>query len=103
MNAASALHSNDARKRFFLKDSEAVIGFVEYYGFERIAIVTHTEICRAAEGKGQGSELARQALAYFRNEGRKVVPVCGFFAHFLRKHPEHADSVTPESRRIFKI
>lgn len=103
MDTASDLQSDDGRKRFFLNQGDTVIGFIEYYAFERIAIVTHTEISQQTEGKGHGSELARQALAYFRNDGRMVVPICGFFAHFLRKHPEHADMVTPESRRIFRI
>jgi uncharacterized protein len=89
--------------RFELKDKGVAIGFIEYYPFEHIAIVTHTEVKPALEGKGQGSELARQAVAYFQSEGKQIVPICGFFAHFLRKHPEYVNMVTPASRRIFNI
>jgi predicted GNAT family acetyltransferase len=103
MDAENASPFDAARKRFCLKEGETLTGFIEYYAFGHIAIVTHTEIRQEIEGKGQGSELARRAVAYFRGDGKKIVPICGFFAHFLRKHPEHADIVTPQSRVIFKI
>ncbi|MGV3742112.1 MAG: GNAT family N-acetyltransferase [Burkholderiaceae bacterium] len=93
----------DESRRFYLKDEEATIGFIEYYAFAHVAIVTHTEVNPALEGKGHGTELARQAVAYFQSEGKQLVPICGFFAHFLRKHPEYADTVTPASRHIFNI
>lgn len=92
-----------ACRRFQLTEGASLVGFIEYYPFEQVAIVTHTEVLQEMERKGRGSELACRALVHFQNEGRKVVPVCGFFAHFLRKHPEHAEMVTPESRRIFNI
>jgi uncharacterized protein len=94
---------DDACQRFHLKDNGRINGFIEYYPFKRIVIVTHTEVLPELEGKGLGSELARSAVAFFREQGKQVVPVCGFFAQFLRKHPEYMDVVTPESRRIFNI
>lgn len=93
----------DASLRFHLMDQDAIVGFIEYYQYDRIVIVTHTEVRTELEGKGRGSELARRAVAYFREEGRQIVPICGFFAQFLRKNPEYADAATPESRRIFNI
>jgi uncharacterized protein len=93
----------DASLRFHLMDKDAIVGFIEYYQYDRIVIVTHTEVHPELEGKGRGSELARRAVANFREEGRQIVPICGFFAQFLRKHPEYADAATPESRRIFNI
>jgi uncharacterized protein len=78
-------------------------GFIEYSLYGRTAIVTHTEIDPQCEGRGYGSELARQAAAFFRNEGWQVVPVCGFFARYLRTHPDDAALATPASRRIFGI
>jgi predicted GNAT family acetyltransferase len=95
--------TNDACLRFHLMDEDTIIGFIEYYRFDRIVIITHTEVRTDLEGKGRGSELARRAVAYFQEEGKQIVPICGFFAQFLRKHPEYADAVTPESRRLFAI
>ncbi|MDQ9170372.1 GNAT family N-acetyltransferase [Oxalobacteraceae bacterium R-40] len=95
--------ADDACQRFHLMGNDRIKGFIEYYPFERFVIVTHTEVLPELEGKGNGSELARRAVAFFQEEGKQVVPVCGFFAQFLRKHPEYIDVVTPESRRIFNI
>jgi uncharacterized protein len=78
-------------------------GFIEYYPFDQVAIVTHTEVDAQLEGKGHGSELVRQALEYFRAEGKQVVPICGFFARYVRMHQSYADIVTPASRYIFDI
>jgi uncharacterized protein len=78
-------------------------GFVEYYLFNHVVIVTHTEVDPRWEGKGYGSRLARQALDYFRSENKQVVPICGFFAHQIRRYPEYADLVTLECRRIFNL
>lgn len=99
----NAIHADDACCRYYMKENDTVIGFVDYYPFDAVAIVTHTEVRPELEGNGRGSELARRAVLHFQGEGRKIVPVCGFFAQFLRKHPEYANSVTPESRRIFNI
>jgi predicted GNAT family acetyltransferase len=93
----------DAPDRFEFTEQGKSIGFIEYYAFEHIAIIVHTEVNSALEGKGHGSRVAQHALEYMRGQQKQVVPICGFFAHFLRKHPEYTELVTPESRRIFKI
>lgn len=97
------VHEDDQCKRFYSQQQGAIVGFVQYYPFERVVIVTHTEVRAELEGKGHGSELARQAIAQFQREGRQIVPICGFFAQFLRKHADYWETVTPESRRIFDI
>jgi predicted GNAT family acetyltransferase len=94
---------HSAMQRYELIADGRLCGFIEYYPFDRIAIVTHTEVDANLEGKGYGSELARQALEFFRSEGRQVVPICGFFARYVRTHPVRAEQVTPASRRIFNI
>lgn len=78
-------------------------GFIEYYAFGKVAIVTHTEVDPGLKGGGHGSRLAAQALAFFREQDCQVVPVCAFFAHFIRKNPEYVNIATPESRRIFDL
>jgi predicted GNAT family acetyltransferase len=93
----------DAAQRLTLQSAGSSIAFVEYYLFGRVAIVTHTEVDPAHEGKGHGSEMARQALAHFRRQQWHVVPVCGFFAEQIRRRPQYLDLVTPQSRRIFGL
>lgn len=84
-------------------DDGKVVGFVEYYLFEEVCVITHTEVHAALEGKGCGSMLADKTMEHLRSHSRRIVPICGFMAHYLRKHPQHHDLVTPESRRIFRI
>lgn len=84
-----------------------LIGFVDYYYVETdavaLAVVTHTEVVGQVEGRGHGSRLATSALAHFQQQGCQVVPVCGFFASFLRKHPVHASQASPTARALFNI
>jgi predicted GNAT family acetyltransferase len=30
-------------------------------------------------------------VAHARAEGRKIVPLCGYAAAWMRRHPQHAD------------
>ncbi len=90
-------------QRFELADGDRLYGFVDYYPFGDIAVITHTEVNPALEGRGHGKKLAAKAMEYLHAEGKRVVPVCGFIAHYLRTHPQHHDLVTPASRSIFNI
>jgi predicted GNAT family acetyltransferase len=102
-NAFEDLPGVDTTRLYELMVDGRRIGFIEYSLYGCVAIVTHTEIDPRCEGRGYGSELARQASAFFRSEGWQVVPVCGFFARYLRTHPEDAQLLTPASRRIFAM
>jgi uncharacterized protein len=93
----------DAAQRLALQSAGSSVAFVEYYLFGRVAIVTHTEVDPAHEGRGHGSEMARQALAHFRRQEWHVVPVCGFFAEQIRRRPDYLNLVTPHCRRIFNL
>lgn len=98
-----AVYAEVSATRFDLIIEGCDTGFVEYYLFDGIAIVTHTQIHPGHEGKGRGAELVRQTLDYLRSLHKRVVPVCGFFAHQMRSHPGYADLLTPECRRIFNF
>jgi predicted GNAT family acetyltransferase len=56
-------------------------------------IVTHTEVPAALQGRGVGSRFVRSMLDMIRASGKKVVPVCGFVAAFIREHPEYQNMV----------
>jgi predicted GNAT family acetyltransferase len=103
MAMAANNDESDGAKRLTLQSAGCAIAFVEYYLFGRVAIVTYTEVDPAFEGKGHGSQMARQALAHFRRQEWHVVPVCGFFAEQIRRQPDYLDLVTPQCRRIFGL
>lgn len=79
------------------------VAFVEFYLFGTVAIVTHTEVEIACQGKGLGSLAASQALDHFRSQNWSVVPVCDFFLRHIRQHPEYTGLLTPDCRRIFAV
>lgn len=74
------------------------VGGVAVYRLEDDRIVfLHTEIDLAHEGEGLGGRLARGALDDARERGLAVVPLCPFIAGWIRRHPDYADLVSPDS------
>ncbi|HWU97836.1 MAG TPA: GNAT family N-acetyltransferase [Oxalicibacterium sp.] len=90
-------------QRFEWSEDGRLFGFVDYYRFGNIVVITHTETNPAWSEKGLGSRLAAKAVTWMEAEGLRIVPVCSFMAHFLRTHAEYHDVVTPAARKIFQI
>lgn len=108
MDAAPASNTarfsdNPERHRFELHVGEELAAFSEYNVLKTGLLFTHTEVLPAFEGRGLGSEIARQALDGVRRRSQQAIPVCPFIAAFLRKHPAYQDLVSPESRRAYRI
>jgi predicted GNAT family acetyltransferase len=92
MPASSAVRDNPGRHRFEM-DTEAGIAFANYRRDGQTLIISHTEVPRALEGRGLGSQLVSGMLDLVRSRGETIVPLCGFVRFFLRDHPEYADLV----------
>ena len=75
-----------------LVDGSAV-GRAEYTTFENRRVFTHTEVDDAYSGKGLANRLVRFALDDMRQRGISIVPLCPFFAAYIRRHPEYDDLV----------
>jgi predicted GNAT family acetyltransferase len=57
-------------------------------------VFTHTEVDAAFEGMGVASAIARTSLDAIRADGvYAVVPICPFYASWIKKHPDYADLV----------
>jgi predicted GNAT family acetyltransferase len=50
-----------------------------------------TYVPGADRGKGYAALLVEAAVGYARHEGLRIVPSCWYVAHWIRRHPEHAD------------
>jgi len=72
--------------------------FAEYGLLHDAIVLPHTVVPDAFAGKGVGSALAKAALAYARDHGLKVRPICPFMAGYINKHPEWQDLVHPDFR-----
>lgn len=66
-------------------------------------MITETITPVGLEGRGHAGALARHVLADIQGRGLKILPVCPFFAGWLKKHPEHAETVHPTYRRIIGV
>ncbi len=67
---------------------------------------THTQVPKELEGHGIANKLAYAALEDARARKLTVVPLCPFFASYIRRHqeyvalvdPAHCERVTKESQ-----
>jgi predicted GNAT family acetyltransferase len=92
------VRNNEAEQQFEidLGDSKAVATYKLVPGK---IIFPHTVVPREHEGQGIGSALIRAGLTYAREHHLQVVPLCPFFAAYMKKHDEVQDLLDSESRR----
>ena len=92
------IRDNIEKQRFEADLGDGSIAIAEYRLRDGTIIFTHTEVPADHEGQGIGSALIRFALSEARARGLRVVPLCPFFAAYIRKHREEQDLLTPEQR-----
>jgi predicted GNAT family acetyltransferase len=86
------IRDNIAAHRYEL-DVDGGVAFADYRMSPGVVTVTYTEVPASMRGRGIGAKLSRAVLDHIRAEGLKVIPRCGFFAGFIRAHPEFHDLV----------
>lgn len=59
-------------------------------------LFVHTEIDDRYSGVGLGKRLVRYSLDDVRSKQGTMVPICPFFASYLKEHPEYQDIVDGE-------
>ena len=99
MDAGSLpIRDNPERHRFEADLGEGSIAIAEYELSGDRIVFTHTQVPSQHEGQGVGSALIRFALRSARERGLQVVPVCPFFAAYIRRHPEEQDLLSADWR-----
>ncbi len=93
---------NPARHRFEIELGDGEIAFAQYNLLPGAIRFFHTVVPDSHSGQGLGTALIRAGLADARERGLKVIPVCPFFAAYLRKHPEEQDLVPGEYRHLIE-
>jgi predicted GNAT family acetyltransferase len=86
---------NEIAHRFELQIA-GLRALLTYRRFPDRFIIDHTEVPEPLEGKGLAAMLASSALDFARENHLRVVPLCPYVSHFLRKHPEYQDLVSSE-------
>ncbi|MDO8899905.1 MAG: GNAT family N-acetyltransferase [Phenylobacterium sp.] len=89
---------NTEAGRFEVRLGEHV-AFAEYRLLKTGILFPHTEVPPAFEGQGVGSLLVRTALDYARAHNQPVMPVCPFFASYIKRHAEYQDLLHPDYRK----
>jgi predicted GNAT family acetyltransferase len=79
------------------------VAIAEYKLVPGKIVFTHTEVPPAHEGRGIGSALIGFGLALARERGLKVIPMCPFFAAYMKNHPDQQDLLDPPFRKVLGL
>ena len=88
----SPVRDNPDHNRFEM-DTPGGLAFARYRREGGTLTILHSEVPRAVEGRGLGSQLVQGMLDLVRLRGEKVVPLCGFVRRFIALNPCYADLV----------
>jgi predicted GNAT family acetyltransferase len=97
------IRDNSEKHRFETDLGDGSIALAEYNRLDGKVVFTHTEVPSAHEGQGIGSALIRFSLAWARERGLQVIPICPFFAAFIKRHKEVQDLLDPSYRRALGL
>ena len=89
----SGLPQQRATSGRFEIERDGHTAFLEYVLSGNVLQLLHTVVPDALQGKGIASELAKSALEWARQNGKKVDVICEFVAGYVKRHPEYRDLV----------
>ncbi len=92
------IRDNPAKHRFEVELGDDAVAIAEYELFPDRIVFKHTEVPPQHERRGIGSALIRFALRSARGRSLKVIPLCPFFAAYIRRHEEEQDLLAPSWR-----
>ncbi len=83
---------NSHKGAFFVQEGDEVLAEMTYVwtGTDRI-IIDHTSVDERLKGKGVGKQMVSQAVAFAREKGIKIVPLCPFAKSVFDKVKEFGD------------
>jgi len=98
-----AIRDNFEKHRFEADLGDGSFAIAEYNLLHGKIVFTHTEVPAAHEGQGIGSSLIRYALHSARERNLQVIPICPFFAAYIKKHGEEQDLLDPAYRKVLGL
>ena len=100
MTASLTVRDNPDKHRFEVDLGDGTFAIAEYNLLTTKIVFSHTEVPPPHEGQGIGKMLIVAALASARERGLEVIPICPFFAAYMKKHVEVQDLLDPAYRKI---
>jgi hypothetical protein len=98
-----AIHDNVVKHRFEADLGDGSFAIAEYNLLHGKIVFTHTEVPSPHEGQGIGSSLIRFALQSARERGLEVIPICPFFAAYIKNHADEQDLLDPAYRKVLGL
>ncbi len=102
MSAVEVRNASE-KNRFEIDLGDGSLAIAEYTLPEGKIMFTHTEVPPEHGGQGLGTRLIEAGLAWAREQGRKVIPICPFFAAYMQRHAEVQDLLDDSWRRKFGL
>lgn len=88
----NAVRDNPARSRYEL-DVDGQTVFANYRRQGDVLAITHVEAPVELRGTGAAGRFMQSLMSEMRQQGQKVLPLCGYANAWLRRHSEFSDLV----------
>lgn len=102
MNREISIADMPEERAFVVTVDGVRAGKAEYRVRDGRQVFFHTEVDDEFSGIGLGTRLVRHALDDVRSRGGMVVPLCPFFAAYIKRHPEYDVLVDHEMTKRMK-
>ena len=80
-----------SRGEFHLEQGARRLGYLDYSIAGDVMRIHYVEVDPSLRGAGLGRRLIDAAVACARDEGMRIVPICGYARTVLSRDPEFAD------------
>ena len=85
-------HVADGSKGAFRIDRDGrTLAAMTYTLAGALVIIDHTEVDASLRGTGAGARLVEAAVAWARDNGRRIMPLCPFAASVFARTPAYDD------------
>ena len=87
------LQTDDGKKGAFNieENGERLAEMTYVWAGTGMFIIDHTEVSDKLAGKGAGKQLVAKAVAFAREKGLKIMPLCPFANSVFKKTPAYSD------------
>ncbi len=82
------IHDNSDRSRFELEES-GELAYADYIVRDGVLSIKYVFSPEGLRGKGTAGRLMEGVVAHAKDNNLKIIPICGYAASWLRRHPEH--------------
>lgn len=84
------ISDNQEKSRFELAVGGQTV-FADYRRSGGTLVISYVEAPPSLRGTGAAGRLMEGVMAVARSERLKVVPLCGYAAHWIQRHKQHKD------------